>query len=62
MPATTHDGGDRMVDLSHLFPKQNEDVHNTMLDGDRLHFGRDVLDLSWLVTPLLEKAQARHEC
>ena len=44
MPATTHDGVDRTVDLSHLFPKQNEDVHNMMLDGDRLHFGRDVLD------------------
>ncbi len=28
-------------------------------DCYRLHFGRDVMDLPWLVTPLLEKRQAR---
>lgn len=30
-------------------------------DCYRLHFGRDVLELPWLVTPLLEKRQARRE-
>ena len=44
MPATTHDWVDRTVDLSHLFPKQNEDVRNTMLDGDRLHLAA----MSWI--------------
>ncbi len=44
MPAITHDSVDRMVELSHLFPKRNEDVHSTMLDGEsvllNLHTGR----------------------
>ena len=30
-------------------------------DCYRLHFGRDVTELPWLVTPLLEKRQARRE-
>jgi hypothetical protein len=30
-------------------------------DCYRLHFGRDVLDLPWLVTPLLKKRQARRD-
>ncbi len=30
-------------------------------DSYRLHFGRDVLDLPWLVTPLLQKRRARRE-
>ena len=30
-------------------------------DCYRLHFGRDVMDLLWLVTPLLEKGHARRE-
>ena len=30
-------------------------------DCYRLHFGRDVMELPWLVTPLLEKRQARRE-
>lgn len=34
MPATAHDWTDRTVDLSHVFPKQNEDVHSTVLDGE----------------------------
>ena len=30
-------------------------------DCYRLHFGRDVLDLPWLITPLLEKRQMRRD-
>jgi hypothetical protein len=30
-------------------------------DCYRLHFGRDVMDLPWLVTPLLDKRQASRE-
>ncbi len=30
-------------------------------DCYRLHFGRDITDLPWLVTPLLQKRQARQE-
>ena len=34
MPATVHVSNDRAVDLSNLFPKQMEDVHSTVLDGE----------------------------
>ncbi|MGZ9132263.1 MAG: PqqD family protein [Nitrospira sp.] len=34
MPATAHVLNDRAVDLSHLFLKQKEDVHSTVLDGE----------------------------
>lgn len=34
MPATAHVLNDRAVDPSHLFLKQKEDVHSTVLDGE----------------------------
>lgn len=34
MPATEHVWTDGAVDLSHLFTKQHEDVHSTVLDGE----------------------------
>jgi hypothetical protein len=34
MPATVHVWSARKVELSHLFPKQNDDVHSTVLDGE----------------------------
>ena len=36
MPAPTHVWADRAVDLSHLFSKQKEDVHSTVLDGESI--------------------------
>lgn len=34
MPATTPVWSECQVDLSQIFPKQNEDVHSTALDGE----------------------------
>ena len=34
MPAMTPVLTEHKVDLSHIFPKQNEDVHSTVLDGE----------------------------
>ena len=34
MPAAVPVWSERQIELSQLFPKQNEDVHSTVLDGD----------------------------
>ncbi len=34
MPATVHGWGERQVDLSNVFPKQDEQVHSSVLDGE----------------------------
>jgi hypothetical protein len=38
-----------------------QEIVSGTADCYRLHFGRDVMELPWLVTPLLEKRQARRE-
>ncbi len=34
MPATVHVWSERQVELCNLFPKQDEQVHSTVLDGE----------------------------
>ena len=34
MPATTHVWSERQLELCDLFPKQDEQVHSTVLDGE----------------------------
>ncbi len=36
MPATVHVRSERQIELCNLFPKQDEQVHSTILDGESL--------------------------